>query len=180
MVHGIMHRQGGHIKVDSIANDGTEIRLFLKPAEATSIPVPNEPHTQIEATLNTGKRVLVVDDEVSLVYFMRELLQRRGFDVSVATDSHEAWDLFSANPDQFDLVITDQTMPGLSGVQLAGKMITLRQDLPVMLCTGYSDVVDETNITQYGIQAFMPKPLDSKEFLRTIDELLSAKVGVVS
>lgn len=64
-------------------------------------------------------------------------------------------------------------MPGLSGVQLAGKMITLRPDLPVMLCTGYSDVVDETNIAQYGIQAFMPKPLDSKEFLRTIDEMLA-------
>ena len=125
-----------------------------------------------------AKHVLVVDDEVSLVYFMRELLQRRGFEVSVATDSHEAWDLFSANPEQFDLVITDQTMPGLSGVQLAGKMITLRQDLPVMLCTGYSDVVDESNITQYGIQAFMPKPLDSKEFLRTVDELLTKQVSL--
>jgi signal transduction histidine kinase/CheY-like chemotaxis protein len=173
MVHGIMHRQGGHIKVDSLINDGTEVRLFLKPADAASTSLPEQPHTKITPTENTGSHVLVVDDEVSLAYFIRELLQRKGFEVSVATDSHEAWDLFSANPEQYDLVVTDQTMPGLSGVQLAGKMITLRPDLPVMLCTGYSDVVDETNIAQYGIQAFMPKPLDSKEFLRTIDEMLS-------
>jgi signal transduction histidine kinase/ActR/RegA family two-component response regulator len=172
MVHGIMHRQGGHIKVDSIPNDGTEVRLFFKPAEVTKLELAATPNTEIQPGNNRDRRVLVVDDEVSLVYFMRELLQRRGFEVSVATDSHEAWDLFSANPEQFDLVVTDQTMPGLSGVQLAGKMITLKPDLLVMLCTGYSDVVDETNVAQYGIQAFMPKPLDSKEFLRTIDELL--------
>ncbi len=172
MVHGIMHRQGGHIKVDSLQNDGTEFRLFLKPAELNSVSLATTPQTQIQTSKNHGKHVLVVDDEVSLVYFIRELLQRKGFEVSIATDSHEAWDLFSANPEAYDLVVTDQTMPGLSGVQLAGKMITLRQDLPVMLCTGYSDVVDETNIAQYGIQAFMPKPLDSKEFLRTIDEML--------
>ncbi len=173
MVHGIMHRQGGHVKVDSLLNDGTEVRLFLRPSEVkTNAPLPEKPHTDIEPSLTRGRHVLVVDDEVSLVYFIRELLQRKGFEVSIATDSHEAWDLFSANPEAYDLVVTDQTMPGLSGVQLAGKMITLRQDLPVMLCTGYSDVVDETNIAQYGIQAFMPKPLDSKEFLRTIDEML--------
>lgn len=173
MVHGIMHRQGGHVKVDSLLNDGTEVRLFLRPAEAkVTSPLPEQPYTDIQPSSIRGRHVLVVDDEVSLVYFIRELLQRKGFEVSMATDSHEAWDLFSANPENYDLVVTDQTMPGLSGVQLAGKMITLRPDLPVMLCTGYSDVVDETNIAQYGIQAFMPKPLDSKEFLRTIDEML--------
>lgn len=174
MVHGIIHRQGGHIKVDSILNDGTEFRLFLKPAEALGNRSPEAPHTQIEPTRLEDKRILVVDDEVSLVYFIRELLQRKGYQVSVASDSHEAWDVFSANPDHFDMVVTDQTMPGLSGVQLAGKMITLRPDLPIMLCTGYSDVVDETNIAQYGIQAFMPKPLDSKEFLQSVEELLTA------
>lgn len=172
MVHGILHGQGGHVKIDSLLNDGTEVRLFLRPADATVKTIPEKPHTTITPSKSKGKRVLVVDDEVSLVYFMRELLQKRGFEVTVATDSHEAWDLFSADPDAYDLIVTDQTMPGLSGVQLAGKMLTLRPDLPVLLCTGYSDVVDETNIAQYGIQGFMPKPLDSKEFLRTIDDLL--------
>jgi DNA-binding response OmpR family regulator len=117
----------------------------------------------------------VVDDEVSLVYFLRELLQKRGYKVTVASDSHEAWDLFSASPDGFDLVLTDQTMPGLSGVQLAAKMLTLREELPIILCTGYSDVVDESNIGQYGIQGYMAKPLDTKELLRSVEELLVNK-----
>ncbi|MFT7091054.1 MAG: signal transduction histidine kinase/ActR/RegA family two-component response regulator, partial [Candidatus Azotimanducaceae bacterium] len=174
MVHGIMHRQGGHIKVDSLLNDGTEFRFFLKPADAIEVSLPEKPYTDIQPTRLEHKHILVIDDEVSLVYFIRELLKRKGYQVSVASDSHEAWDLFSATPDEFDMVVTDQTMPGLSGVQLAGKMITLKPDLPIMLCTGYSDVVDETNIAQYGIQAFMPKPLDSKEFLQCVDELLTA------
>ena len=174
MVHGIMHRQGGHIKVDSLLNDGTEFRFFLKPADAIGVSTPKGPYTDIEPTRLKHKHILVIDDEVSLVYFIRELLQRKGYQVSVASDSHEAWDIFSATPDEFDMVVTDQTMPGLSGVQLAAKMITLKPDLPIMLCTGYSDVVDETNIAQYGIQAFMPKPLDSKEFLQCVDELLTA------
>jgi signal transduction histidine kinase/CheY-like chemotaxis protein len=175
MVHGIVHRQGGHIKVDSIVNDGTELRFFLKSADAITNTVAERPFTQIEPTRLEDKHILVVDDEVSLVYFIRELLQRKGYQVTVASDSHEAWDIFSSNPDQFDMVVTDQTMPGLSGVQLAGKMITLKPNLPIMLCTGYSDVVDETNIAQYGIQSFMPKPLDSKEFLQSVEELLLNK-----
>tara|TARA_R110002072_G_scaffold7773_1_gene41460 strand:+ start:2177 stop:4039 length:1863 start_codon:yes stop_codon:yes gene_type:complete len=176
MVHGIMHRQGGHIKVDSLMNDGTEFRFFLKPADSMGIASPEKPFTDIQPTRLEDKHILVIDDEVSLVYFIRELLQRKGYQVSVASDSHEAWDLFSAAPHEFDMVVTDQTMPGLSGVQLAGKMITLRPDIPIMLCTGYSDVVDETNIAQYGIQAFMPKPLDSKEFLQSVEELLANSV----
>jgi signal transduction histidine kinase/CheY-like chemotaxis protein len=173
MVHGIMHRQGGHVRVDSLVGDGTEIRFFLKPAQQIWSPGPEQPYLDIQKSAsNREKHILVIDDEVSLAYYLRELLHRKGYEVSVASDSHEAWDLFSANPDKFDLVVTDQTMPGLSGVQLAAKMLTLREDLPIILCTGYSDVVDEDYISQYGIKGFMPKPIDSQELLRNIQELL--------
>lgn len=173
MVHGIMHRQGGHVRVDSLSGDGTEMRFFIKPAQRIWAPGPEMPNLDIqENTHNREKHILVIDDEVSLAYYLRELLHRKGYEVSVASDSHEAWDLFSANPAKFDLVVTDQTMPGLSGVQLAAKMLTLREDLPIILCTGYSDVVGENNIGQYGIKGFMPKPIDSRELLRNIQELL--------
>lgn len=173
MVHGIMHRQGGHVRVDSLVGDGTEMRFFIKPAQQIWTPGPDGPYLDIqESSNNREKHILVIDDEVSLAYYLRELLHRKGYEVSVASDSHEAWDLFSANPDKFDLVVTDQTMPGLSGVQLAAKMLTLREDLPIILCTGYSDVVGENNISQYGIKGFMPKPIDSRELLRNIQELL--------
>jgi len=173
MVHGIMHRQGGHVKVDSLYEDGTEFRFFLKPAEHTGVKMPLEPYIDISKDKqNTQKHILVIDDEVSLVYFLKELLQKKGYVVSVASDSHEAWDIFSSNPDKFDLVVTDQTMPGLSGVQLAAKMLTLKKDLPIVLCTGYSDIVDEYNIRQYGIKGYMAKPIDSKELLRSVKALL--------
>ena len=174
MVHGIMHRQGGHIKVDSLQQDGTEFRFFMRPSE-DGARSPVEPFIDVvKESSNEQRHILVVDDEVSLVYFLRELLQKKGYRVTVASDSYEAWDLFSATPDGFDLVITDQTMPGLSGVQLAAKMLTLRAELPIILCTGYSDVVDESNIGQYGIRSYMAKPINTKEFLLSVEEILVA------
>jgi signal transduction histidine kinase/CheY-like chemotaxis protein len=177
MVHGIMHGQHGHVRVESIEGDGSEFRLFFKPAESLQAKAPLEPYLDVRKSPgNADKTILVVDDEVSLVYYLRELLHKKGYQVSVASDSHEAWDLFSANPEKFDLVITDQTMPGLSGVQLAAKMLTLRQDLPIILCTGYSDIVKEDNIRQYGIKGYMAKPIDSRELLRSVQNLLDAAV----
>ncbi len=173
MVHGMIHRQGGHIKADSIPQDGSEIRFFVKPSDNYGIRPSVEPLLDVtEEPSNAEKHILVVDDEVSLVYFLRELLQKKGYRVTVASDSYEAWDLFSASPADFDLVITDQTMPGLSGVQLSAKMLTLRAELPIILCTGYSDVVDESNINQYGIKAYMAKPINTKEFLLGVEEVL--------
>jgi PAS domain S-box-containing protein len=173
MVHGIMHRQGGHLKVDSIFEDGTEFRFFLKPAKNYGVSVPIEPYIDvIENKQNAQKHILVIDDEVSLAYFLKELLQKKGYEVSVATDSHEAWALFSSHPEKYDLVVTDQTMPGLSGVQLAAKMLMICPELPIILCTGYSDIIDEFNIRQYGIKGYMVKPINSKELLKSVDSLL--------
>jgi DNA-binding NtrC family response regulator len=170
----MMHREGGHIRLDSIQGDGTELRLFFPPASNIVHEFPSRPNLDVRhGRGNEEKHILVIDDEVSLVYYLRELLRKKGYEVSVASDSHEAWDMFSADPDKYDLVVTDQTMPGLSGVQLAAKMLTLRADLPIILCTGYSDIVGEGNISQYGIKGFMAKPIDSRELLRTVHNLLS-------
>ncbi|MFT6317111.1 MAG: signal transduction histidine kinase/ActR/RegA family two-component response regulator [Candidatus Azotimanducaceae bacterium] len=172
-LHGMMHRERGHVRLDSIQGDGTELRLFFPPASAYSHTFPEQPNLDVQQTRgNEEKHILVIDDEVSLVYYLRELLRRKGYEVTVASDSHEAWDIFSADPDKYDLVITDQTMPGLSGVQLAAKMLTLRENLPIVLCTGYSDIVEESNISQYGIKGYMAKPIDSRELLRTVHDLL--------
>lgn len=175
VVHGIVHKQNGHVLVDTILGDGAEFRIMLPPAEMETekVELPAVPYTKISSDpRNAAVHILVVDDEVSLAYFIRELLHRRGYRVSVATDSHEAWDAFSASPDQFDLVITDQTMPGISGVQLAERMLKLNAELPIILCTGYSDVVGEHNVAKFGIKGYMSKPLDSMKLLELIDEFL--------
>jgi signal transduction histidine kinase/CheY-like chemotaxis protein len=174
-LHGMMHRGRGHVRLDSIQGDGTELRLFFPPARAFNHPFPAQPNLDVQRVRgNEQQHILVIDDEVSLVYYLRELLRKKGYQVTVASDSHEAWDIFSADPDKFDLVVTDQTMPGLSGVQLAAKMLTFREHLPIILCTGYSDIVEEGNISQYGIKGYLAKPIDSRELLRTIHELLQA------
>ena len=97
---------------------------------------------------------------------------RKGFRVAVATDGDEAWDMFKSGPASFDLVVTDQTMPGLSGVELASRMLEVRGDLPVILCTGYADVVAEARSEH--ISAFMPKPIDSRAIVSNVVRLLRA------
>lgn len=175
VVHGLVHKQNGHVLVDTILGDGAEFRFLFPPAETVTekVELPDVPYTKISTDpRNLAHHILVIDDEVSLAYFIRELLQRRGYRVTVATDSHEAWDIFNASPSQFDLVVTDQTMPGISGVQLAAKMLELNADLPIILCTGYSDVVGEHNVAKFGIKGYMSKPLDSMKLLGLIHKFL--------
>lgn len=167
VVHGILHSHDGHVLVDSIPGDGTELRFFLPHASGNPTPAP---YLEQAPTPAAAAHILVVDDEVSLVYFLRELLVRRGFTVTVASDSREALDLFAADPAAFDVVVTDQTMPGLSGLQLAARMLEMRPGLPVILCTGYADVALESR--PEGIAAFMPKPVDSRALIGNIVKLL--------
>ena len=95
---------------------------------------------------------------------------RRGFTVTVASDSRGALNLFTANPATYDLVVTAQTMPGLSGLQLAARMLEMRPGLPAILCTGYADVALESR--PEGIAAFMPKPVDSRAIVGNLVKLL--------
>ena len=149
MVHGIMHGQGGHMRVDSLAGDGIEIRFLIRTEQQFWTAGPGQSYLNIQdSSNNREKHILVIADEVSLAYYLRALLHSKGYRVSVASDSHEVWDLFIATPDKFDLVVTGQTMPGLCGVQPAAKMLTLGVDLPIILCAGHSDVVGENNISQ--------------------------------
>ena len=105
-------------------------------------------------------RILIVDDEESVARFMGDLFRSRGGRVTVMTDSQAALDLFSQEPMAFDLMITDQTMPQLTGVELAQKVLALRPEFPVILCTGYSDQVDEAKARELGIRGYISKPME--------------------
>ena len=112
--------------------------------------------------------MLVVDDERAVASLVGELLQLNGYMVSVETNAQSAWELFAAEPQRFDLLVTDQTMSRLSGAQLATRIRELRRDLPVVMMTGYSATIDEHKARELGIQTYLCKPVNGDELLAAV------------
>ncbi len=123
--------------------------------------------------LPTGQeRILFIDDEQSLVGIGRQVLAKLGYDVVTRTSSIEALELFKAQPDRFDLVITDMTMPQMTGDKLAKELMQIRPDIPIILCTGYSQHISEEKAKGMGIKAFAMKPLVMQDLARTVRKVL--------
>ena len=117
------------------------------------------------------KKILLIDDEEMLVELGQAMLEHLGYQVTTRTSSLEALTTFQNDPHRFDAVITDQTMPGMTGLDLARRMLQIRPDLPIILCTGYSNLVTEEQSKRYGIKGFAMKPLTKKDMatlLRTV------------
>ena len=168
VVHGIVRQSDGYITVESEPESGTAFTIYL-PAVAEE--TAREPATDSE--LFTGsERILFVDDEESLVEMGEEILTEIGYTVVSRMDSREALLLVKEDPSRFDLVITDQTMPGLTGIELSRQILALRPDMPIILCTGFSHIVDEASARTAGIKALVTKPLTKSEIARTIRKVL--------
>ena len=117
--------------------------------------------------------LLVVDDEPSVARFLKELLESRGFVVTIMNDSEAALAFFSLHSDSIDAVITDQTMPGLTGVELSKALIAIRSDIPIILCTGYSEKADEEQARELGVRKLLNKPVNHDLLLSEISRLLA-------
>ncbi|HEC13197.1 MAG TPA: PAS domain S-box protein, partial [Acidiferrobacteraceae bacterium] len=174
MVYGIIHQHEGHILVDTKLGAGTTFRLLLPVAEDGPM---HKSDIELDASPKAGSlnaaRILIIDDEESVARFMGSLLESRGGKVTVLTDSQAALDLFFQDPTAFDLIITDQTMPCLTGVELAQKVLALRPELPMILCTGYSEQVDEAKAMALGIRGYLTKPMQIKTLFNMVVELLA-------
>lgn len=105
----------------------------------------------------------------------KEMLERLGYTVTVRNTAREALDVFRRRPEAFDLVITDQTMPGMTGAELAAQLLAIRPDLPILLCTGYSATISEDRAKSIGIKAFLMKPLERNALARIIRDVLDEK-----
>ena len=176
MVHGIVKRSGGDVIVYSSPGKGTNIHVFWPIAAGRSVAVPAR---QIEEPMRGGtETVLIVDDEPFIVELGKEFLEGLGYRVIMKTSSIEALKAFQAEPGKFDLVIADQTMPLMTGVQLTRELKKIRPTLPVILCTGFSDAVNEENYKMYGVDAFLMKPLSHKELSAAVCKVLGNQVGV--
>jgi CheY-like chemotaxis protein len=118
------------------------------------------------------ERILIVDDEEQIVRMSQQILERLGYHVTVRTSSIETLEAFRAAPDRFDLVITDMTMPNMTGVQLTQKLIEIRSDIPVIICTGFSEKISEHKASTMGIRGYVMKPVIRSELAKKIREVL--------
>ncbi|VAW90826.1 hypothetical protein MNBD_GAMMA22-1255 [hydrothermal vent metagenome] len=169
VVHGIVHQVQGHILVDSIPNSGTRFSILFPVTD--ELEQRREPEIIPPRLINEG-HILVVDDEESLTKFITELLDIHGFQVTVANSGSKGLEIYKNDPESFDLVITDQTMPGMTGIELSKNLKQLNSALPIILCTGYSEQVSSENAHLHGISEYLTKPVSREVLLNTISNLL--------
>ena len=170
IVHGIVKTCGGFIACESELGRGTTFEVFL--------PVVKQDGTdeaEILDCIPTGKeKILFVDDEELISDLAREILEKLGYTVTVRKNGLAALETFRNEPDRFDLVITDQTMPGMTGVELSRRMLQIRPDIPIILCTGYSSTASETAAKSLGVKEFVFKPISIRVLARLIRKALDA------
>jgi len=172
VTHGVVHRVGGHILVDSAPGAGTTVRLLLRAAQAPVRAVP--PTAQSPAApVPRVARILVVDDEPLVMGLISEVLEGHGYAVVGYTDSRQALAWARSPEARFDLLVTDQTMPGLTGVELARELLAMRPMLPVVLCTGFSENVDARVAAAMGIRHFFSKPIPLERLVAAVDTLIN-------
>ena len=172
VVHGIINSHDGYITVESEPDKGTTFHVYLPRIKEEARFVDKE-----TLFVAGGKeRILIVDDEDILVELNEQRLRRLGYDVITTTSSMEALAIFRKEPDTFDLVITDYTMPNLTGIDLAMELLKVRATIPIILCTGgQSDTVSTEKAREIGIRGFLMKPLANRELAQAVRRVLDEK-----
>jgi CheY-like chemotaxis protein len=172
VVHGIISNHKGYIYVESEIGKGTKFTIFFPSVDLS----PKEDELDsIGNAVGGNENILMVDDEESIVEVNSEILDFHGYRVIKCTNSQQALTIFSIDPHKYDLIITDMTMPGLSGIELSQEIRKIRKDIPIIIWTGFSDLLNENSLSIYGIDHLIYKPTDSGELLKVVRMLLDQK-----
>jgi signal transduction histidine kinase len=168
VVHGIVKSYAGEITVYSEVGAGTIFNVYLPiiKTDAASETLSSQP------SLKGNEHILLIDDEEPIVRMVQQMLEHLGYNVTALTNSMKALEAFRRQPEKFDLVITDQTMPNITGAQLAQKLLGIRPDIPIILCTGFSEVMMEEKARAIGIREYIMKPVIKSGLSKAIRKIL--------
>jgi len=169
VVYGIVKEHKGEIKVYSEVGKGTTLNVYLPLMKKTSeiATVDNV----VRAATGT-ESILLVDDEVSVAKLEGQMLSRLGYQLTVETNSHGALNTFRSNPDSFDLVISDMTMPNMTGDQLAKEILSIKPDTPIIICTGFSERINKEVAETIGVKGLLMKPVVKSDMANMVRKVL--------
>ncbi len=171
VIHGIVKEYKGAIKVESKPGKGSTFTLYFPAIEGETIPEIRK----FEELPTGNENIMFVDDEASITKMSKEILHRLGYQVESKTNPIDALKLFRAEPSKFDLVIVDMTMPQMTGDALAREILTIRYDIPIILCTGFSEKIDKKMAKEIGIKSFLTKPIVRGEIANVVRQILDGK-----
>jgi len=171
VVHGIVKSHGSTISVESKLGKGTTFHIYFPVIEEEAVI---ETETVEELPIG-NERILFVDDEESMVYVGRTRLERLGYQVETRMNPVEALELFRSQPDQFDLIITDMTMPKMTGDKLTREILNIRPDIPIILCTGFSEKINGEKAKEIGAAGYLDKPHDKRDLAIRVRQVLDGK-----
>jgi len=169
VVYGIVKEHGGGIKVSSKVGKGTTFNVYLPLMKKSSDKIIVDKVT--EPAIGT-ENILLVDDEVSVAKLEGQMLSRLGYHVTVKINSNDALNMFKANPDSYDLVISDMTMPEMTGDQLVKKILSIRPEAPIIICTGFSERINKEQAEVLGVKGFLMKPVVKSDMAQMVRRVL--------